>query len=96
MSKTKFLLPIGQFNPRKLLDTVVEQKGLKTYTRLAELLGVDRTTLSNIKLRNLAPSHDLMIRIQEVSGLSMREMRDLMDDRRRKIRADELIEPDGK
>ncbi|MFS0757610.1 hypothetical protein ABC383_23380 [Noviherbaspirillum sp. 1P10PC] len=70
----------------------MEQKGIKHYRKLAELLGIDHSILSNIKLRKVALSQKLLDRIQQVSGMSIREMRDLMDDRRREIRMAELLD----
>jgi plasmid maintenance system antidote protein VapI len=86
MSQTKLSALRSEYDPGKLLTEVMEQQGLSSYARLADLLGVDPTTLSSIKLRKLALSQKLLNRIQEVSGLSICEMRDLMDDRRRDIR----------
>jgi plasmid maintenance system antidote protein VapI len=94
MNKTRnFALP-GEYDPGKLLSAVMEQKGLNSLSKLAKLLEVESPTLSNIKLRKLPLSQKLLNRIQKVSGMSIREMRDLMDDRRREIRMAEMSESD--
>lgn len=92
MIRIKTSVPSGQYDPGKLLSAVMEQKGIKHYRKLAELLGIDHSILSNIKLRKVALSQKLLDRIQQVSGMSIREMRDLMDDRRREIRMAELLD----
>lgn len=92
MNTTKISVPTGQYDPGKLLDAVIKNKGLKTYARLAKLLEVDRCTLTQIKSRKLALSPRLLKRLQEVSGMSIREMRDLMDDRRHAIRMAEFAD----
>jgi hypothetical protein len=92
MNTTKISVPTGLYDPGKLLDAVIKNKDLKTYARLAKLLEVDRCTLTQIKSRKLALSPGLLNSLQEVSGMSIREMRDLMDDRRREIRLAERVD----
>ena len=81
--------PAGGYDPGKLFTVVMEQKGYSYSAELATLLEVSPTTINNIRRRKLALSLKLLTRLQEVSGMSIREMRDLMDDRRREIRSAE-------
>jgi plasmid maintenance system antidote protein VapI len=70
----------------------MELKGFTTAYQLAELLDVNPSTIGNIRTGKLALSLKLLIRIQNVYGMSIREMRDLMDDRRVEIRMAELVD----
>ncbi len=80
------------YNPGKLFNLLMERKGFNNTVELAKFLEVHPTTIRNIKFRRLALSLKLLTRIQEVSGMSIREMRDLMDDRRSEIRAVGLVD----
>jgi plasmid maintenance system antidote protein VapI len=86
MSQTKLSFVSGEYDPGKLFSFLMEQKSLSSRLELAELLEVTPGTISNIKVRRLALSSKLLARIQEVSGMSITEIRDLMDDRRQTIR----------
>ena len=91
MSKKIFAVS-GEYNPEKLFSVLMERKGLTTTAQLAALLKVTTQTIRNIKLLRRALSLRLLNRIQEVSGMSYREMRDSMDARRQIIRMEELAE----
>lgn len=76
----------GTYNPDNLLDALLERLELKNDAALARLLEVAPPVLSKIRHRRLPVGAALLIRMHEVSGLSVRELRNLMGDRRQKYR----------
>ena len=92
MITQKSSTPAGGYDPAKLFSVVMEQKGLSYHAELAALLEVTPATINNIRRRKLALSLKLLTRLQDVCGMSITEMRDLMDDRRREIRQTEFAD----
>lgn len=74
------------YNPDNLLDALLERLELKNDAALARLLEVAPPILSKIRHRRLPVGAALLIRMHEVSGLPVRELRNLMGDRRQKYR----------
>lgn len=74
------------YNTDNLLNALIEKLGLKNDAALARLLEVVPPILSKISHRHLPVSAALLIRMHEVSNLPIRELRDLMRDRRQKYR----------
>lgn len=67
-----------------LLDTLIDFLGLKNYAALARELQVSPPIISKIKNGTLPVSAAILIRMHEVSGLSILELRACMgDDRKR-------------
>lgn len=84
-SKKSSAIP-GHYDPGKLLDFLMKHHGFTCDAELAILLDLHQITISHLRHRHLPLSQKLLSRIQELSGLSIREMRDMMDDRRRVLR----------
>ena len=76
----------SQYDPNYLLDVVRTQLQLKNDAALARSLEVAAPVLSKVRHFRMPISGSLLIRIHEVTGLQMRELQDLMGDRRRKFR----------
>ena len=74
------------YNPDNLLDALIEKLGLKNDAALARVLEVAPPLLSKIRHRRLPIGAALLIRMHEVSGLPVRDLRNLMGDRRQKYR----------
>lgn len=74
------------YDPNRLLDTLIEKLNLKNDAALSRALEVAPPVISKIRHRRLPVGASLLIRMHEVSGLSIRELRDLMGDRRTKYR----------
>ena len=77
----------ADYDPDTLLDTLIEQMGVKTDVGLSELLGIHPPTISRIRHRRLGIGPLLLIAMHETSGLSIRELRMLMGDRREHFRS---------
>ncbi|MBK4737287.1 helix-turn-helix domain-containing protein [Noviherbaspirillum pedocola] len=80
----------NEFNPDRLLDALIERMNLKNDAALSRALEVTPPVISKIRHRRLPVGASILIRMHEVSGLSVRELRDLMGDRRQKFRISDM------
>jgi hypothetical protein len=83
---THTLTSQDSYNPNHLLDVLIERLKLKNDAALSRALEVAPPVISKIRHRRLPVGASLLIRMHEVSSLSVRELRDLMGDRRTKYR----------
>jgi hypothetical protein len=74
------------YDPNHLLDTLLEKMNLKNDAALSRALEVGPPVISKIRHRRLPVGASLLIRMHEVSDMSIRDLRDLMGDRRTKYR----------
>jgi hypothetical protein len=83
-----------QYNPNRLLDTLIENLRLKNDAALSRALEVAPPVISKIRHHRLPVGASLLIRMHEVSELSIRDLRYLMGDRRNKFRiSDKQFKP---
>lgn len=78
------------YDPNQLLDTLVSTLRLKNDAALSRALEVAPPVISKIRHRRLPVGASLLIRMHEVSGMSIRDLRDLMGDRRTKYRISDV------
>ncbi|MCG2586531.1 hypothetical protein [Massilia sp. TS11] len=69
-----------------MLDILIGKLQLKNDAALARALDVAPPVISKIRHHRLPVGASLLIRMHEVTGLSIRDLRDLMGDRRTKFR----------
>jgi len=82
------------YDPNNLLDSLIEKLNLKNDAALSRALEVAPPVISKIRHRRLPVGASLLIRMHEVSDLSIRELRVLMGDRREKFRiSDKQFKP---
>ncbi len=82
------------YDPNHLLDSLIEKLSLKNDAALSRALEVAPPVISKIRHRRLPVGASLLIRMHEVSDLSIRELRILMGDRREKFRiSDKQFKP---
>ena len=82
------------YDPNNLLDTLIDKLHLKNDAALSRALEVAPPVISKIRHRRLPVGASLLIRVHEVSDLSIRELRTLMGDRREKFRiSDKQFKP---
>jgi len=82
------------YDPNNLLDTLIDKLHLKNDAALSRALEVAPPLISKIRHRRLPVGASLLIRMHEVSDLSIRELRTLMGDRREKFRiSDKQFKP---
>ena len=74
------------FDPDALLNFIIVKQKLKNDAALARILEVAPPVISKIRHRRLPVGASLLIRMHEVTDLSIRELRDVMGDRRNKHR----------
>lgn len=74
------------YNPDNLLDAVIDKLKLKNDAALSRALGVAHPVISKIRHRRLPVGASLLIRMHEITDLSIRDLRELMGDRRKKFR----------
>lgn len=87
-TQTQNQAPAGEeaYNPNHLLDTLIDKLHLKNDAALCRALEVAPPVISKIRHRRLPVGASMLIRMHEVSAMSVRELRDLMGDRRTKYR----------
>jgi hypothetical protein len=76
----------SDYNPNRLLDAVIAAVGLKNDAALSRALAVEAPVISKIRHGKLPIGGILLIRMHEISHLSIKELRSLMGDRREKFR----------
>jgi hypothetical protein len=74
------------YDPNNLLDSLIVKLHLKNDAALSRVLEVAPPMISKIRHRRLPVGASLLIRMHEVSDLSIRELRILMGDRRERFR----------
>ncbi len=80
----------NSYDPSRLLDTLRERMQLKNDAALSRALEVAPPVISKIRHRALPVGASMLIRMHEVTDLSIRELRDLMGDRRDKYRISDI------
>ncbi|MDQ9170351.1 hypothetical protein Q8A64_07985 [Oxalobacteraceae bacterium R-40] len=83
-----------QYNPDNLLASLIGKMNLKNDAALSRALEVAPPVISKIRHRRLPVGASLLIRMHEVTDLSIQELRELMGDRRTKYRiSDKQFKP---
>jgi plasmid maintenance system antidote protein VapI len=82
------------YNPDNLLASIIGKLNLKNDAALSRALEVAPPVISKIRHRRLPVGASLLIRMHEVTDLSIKELRELMGDRRNKYRiSDKQFKP---
>lgn len=82
------------YEPNNLLDTLIKQLHLKNDAALSRALEVAPPVISKIRHRRLPVGASLLIRMHEISDISLKDLRALMGDRRTKFRiSDKQFKP---
>lgn len=80
-----------QYEPNRLLDTLIEDLFLKNDAALSRALDVAPPVISKIRHHKLPVGASMLIRMHEISEMSIVDLRSLMGDRRAKYRS--ITEP---
>jgi hypothetical protein len=78
--------PLLKYDPNRLLDHLIDVLDLKNDAALARVLEVAPPVISKIRHFRLAIGPSLLIRMHEVSDITISGLRVLMGDRRGKFR----------
>jgi plasmid maintenance system antidote protein VapI len=82
----QLLLAESEYNPNRLLDSLIERFQLKNDAALSRALEVTPPVISKIRHNKLPIGASLLIRMHEFSEMSIAELRNLMGDRRSQYR----------
>ena len=86
MDNTHPLTSQPEYDPDNLLDSLLKKLELKNDAALSRVLEVAPPVISKIRHRRLPVGASILIRMHEVSNLSVGELRELLGDRRKKFR----------
>ncbi|WP_432383535.1 hypothetical protein [Duganella sp. P38] len=75
-----------QYDPNYLLDNISLKLNLKNDAALARTLEVTAPMISKVRNFRMPVGASLLIRMHEVTGMPVRELQNLMGDRRNKFR----------
>jgi len=75
------------YDPDALLDNLINKLNLKNDAALARALEVAPPVISKIRHQRQAIGAAMLVRMHEVTQLSIHELRSLMGDRRKSFRA---------
>jgi hypothetical protein len=85
-----------QYDPDKLLTSLIGKLNLKNHSALSRALEVTPPLISKIRHRKRPVCASMLIRMHEVTNLSIEDLRLLMGDRRGKFRvSDAQFKPRG-
>jgi hypothetical protein len=80
--KQPALVNLTTYDPKPLLATVAEHLNVKNDAELARSLAVSPPIISKIRHRKMVVGASLLIRMHEITKISIKELRALMGDRR--------------
>jgi plasmid maintenance system antidote protein VapI len=86
MNEEHALISQEGYDPNRLLNALLEKMNLKNDAALSRMLEVAPPVISKIRHRRLPIGASMLIRMHEATDMSIRELRDLMGDRRQKYR----------
>src|ERR1019366_2808061 len=74
------------YDPNRLLNELIEVMELKNDAALSRALAVEAPVISKIRHGKLPIGGMMLIRMHDISNMSIKELRSLMGDRREKFR----------
>jgi hypothetical protein len=77
-----------QYDPNRLIDSLIKRLELRNDAALSRALGVEPPVISKIRHRRLAVGASILIRMHEASEIEIHELRAMMGDRRERFRID--------
>jgi hypothetical protein len=75
-----------KYQPSKLFDAICKRRALKTDSELAALLEIGNAQICKVRHGVQPLSGQLLLRIHEVTGIEIRQLKILMGDRRSRQR----------
>ena len=79
-------IAVKTYDPNKLIDAVTARLALKNDAAVARALKVETPIIEKVRSNNLPLGGYLLMRLGEITGMSVTDLQDLMGDRRRKFR----------
>jgi hypothetical protein len=87
MDPNNHVVTAGTYDPNKFFDSLIEKLSLKNDAALSRLLEVTPPVISKMRHLSTPVGASMLIRMQEVSDLSIAPLRTMMGDRRANFRA---------
>jgi hypothetical protein len=81
--------PTPKYDPNRLIDALLDRMQLKNDAALCRALRVQPALISKIRHRRMPVGASILVRMHEMSGLSVPQLRALMGDRRSVFRISE-------
>ena len=78
------------YDPDRLLDAMLEKLQLKNDAALCRALEVAPPVISKIRHRRLPVGASMLIRMHEVTDMSVAQLREILGDRRQKYRLSDV------
>ncbi|MBZ2206621.1 hypothetical protein [Massilia soli] len=75
-----------KYDPNNLIDAVTARLALKNDAAVARALKVEAPIIEKVRSNKLPLGGYLLMRLRELTGMSVNDLQDLMGDRRRKFR----------
>jgi plasmid maintenance system antidote protein VapI len=79
-----------EYDPDRLIDAMLEKLQLKNDAALCRALEVAPPVISKIRHRRLPVGASLLIRLHEVTDMSVAQLREILGDRRQKYRLSDV------
>ena len=83
---TQLITTEKTYNPNHLIDEVMARLELKNDAGFAKALKVEAPIIEKVRSSSLPLGGYLLMRLRELTGMSVTDLQDLMGDRRRKFR----------
>ena len=83
---TQLITTQKTYNPNHLIDAVTARLELKNDAGFAKALKVEAPIIEKVRSSSLPLGGYLLMRLRELTGMSVTDLQDLMGDRRRKFR----------
>jgi len=79
-------LEYGSYDPNHLIDSVLDRMGLNDDQALAEALHIPASVIADVRDMRLLVDAPLLLQLHELTGISVLGLRNIMGDRRGKLR----------
>lgn len=84
------------YDPNRLIDALLDRLRLKNDAALCRVLDISPPIISKIRHGRLPVGASILIRMHEETGLHVRQLRELMGDRRGTYRYGKLLSEGGR
>lgn len=75
-----------RYDPNRLIDAIKDMLHLDSDIALSQVLEVPPLVISHIRYRGYPVAPSILIRMHDITHISIQDLRDLMGDRRRTVR----------
>lgn len=79
-------LEYGSYDPNHLIDSVLDRMGLSDDQSLAQALHIPVSVITDVRDMRILVDAPLLLQMHELTGISILGLRNIMGDRRGKLR----------